>query len=71
MKFFKMLFGASESAKEVINELEKEKDYLKGYATYGCYCKEEKKHHQNHCENCGAPLNPKKDKCEYCNSYTF
>lgn len=24
---------------------------------------------QTHCANCGAPLNPTKARCEYCNSY--
>lgn len=28
-----------------------------------------KKKIQAHCENCGAPLNPAKARCEYCNSY--
>lgn len=73
MKFLKRFFSASESAKEVINELKEERDYLKGCVTYGCRYddEEEETHHQSHCENCGAPLNPNKDKCEYCNSYIF
>ena len=24
-----------------------------------------------HCVNCGAPINPHVDKCEYCDSYYF
>lgn len=32
--------------------------------TFSGNCSEE-----DRCNSCGAPLNPKKDRCEYCGSY--
>lgn len=70
--FFKKLFTANQSAKEVVKELEKEKGYFRDYATYGCYHEkviEKNIPFNSNCKNCGAPLKPHKHKCEYCATY--
>jgi len=70
------LFVSEKETNEMVNKFEEScHTHFTHFAEFDFGCQEEedfkKIYHRsyNHCASCGAPLNNKKENCEYCGTY--